>query len=191
VDKAASAYQDGMRWRKENHINSVLEEDFSEFEAKFPIYFDPPDKYGRPVIRVLLEDWDSHDIVLNDKNNQRYKRAAFKLAESIEECIRKHSDDTNGEVYQGVFVLDCTTLSRHVKNVGVKNMYAVLRLLKEVVTTLAANYPGFPAAIYVLNATTWFTSFFSAVKPFLHKNTLANLEIHGTNQILDWKSKVY
>ena len=54
-----------MHWRKEINIQAIFEEDFTEYEIKFPIHFDdPPDKYGRPGMYLY-----THTIYLYTRNN--------------------------------------------------------------------------------------------------------------------------
>jgi hypothetical protein len=76
----------------------------------------------------MWEDWNTKDMKFDDQENERYKRASFQLAERIEEFLKKHSlSDSkkgNGEFTRCVYVMDCTKMSDHIKDIGVRNIYA-------------------------------------------------------------------
>lgn len=39
---------ENLRWRKDNKMDTILEEDWSKFEEKFPYFVEGCDKEGRP-----------------------------------------------------------------------------------------------------------------------------------------------
>ncbi len=47
-----------MRWRKENKIDTILNEDWESFERDYRFEIQGCDKGGRPVVTVPVGDWD-------------------------------------------------------------------------------------------------------------------------------------
>ena len=75
------------------------------------------------VIRAHLGTWDNKNVEFNEELNNRYMRGAFKLAERVENAIKERLSETNGKVYQCVYVLDCHKISDHIKTIGLRNVY--------------------------------------------------------------------
>jgi len=56
--KAYSNFRMNIKWRKDNQMNTILNEDFSVQKEHLPIYVDGEDKQGRPIIAADAGQWD-------------------------------------------------------------------------------------------------------------------------------------
>lgn len=47
-----------LKWREENEIDKLLDEEFPEFDQEYNVYLEGCDPLNRPVLSVPLGDWD-------------------------------------------------------------------------------------------------------------------------------------
>lgn len=82
------AIKEAMQWRELNSMDSIDNEDFSDMEQDFPLYFDGVDKQGRIVMESHFGEWPVRTAVVGGKL-QRLNRYGVK---AIEDATRKVRD---------------------------------------------------------------------------------------------------
>lgn len=56
-----------LKWRADNKIDTILNEDFSNMREDFVIHTDSHDKKGRPIVAVNIGHWDLRAVVLQGR----------------------------------------------------------------------------------------------------------------------------
>jgi hypothetical protein len=51
-------YFQSIKWRVDNDIRKLLDEEFPEFDEEYNVYLEGCDTQNRPVISVPVGDWD-------------------------------------------------------------------------------------------------------------------------------------
>jgi len=88
LEAAEEMLLQNLEWRKENNMDDILNEDFSDFQGEYRYSIEGCDKEGRPVVSVFLGDWDLRKIVLSGQS-ERLRRYIDYLIEEVNVLIRK------------------------------------------------------------------------------------------------------
>ncbi|CAL8113431.1 unnamed protein product [Orchesella dallaii] len=100
---------DNLKWRQENDIDNLLNEDFSDFEIDYPYTTDTYDKTGRPMIAFTFGDWDIRKAVLAGQA-RRFTRYLDRAFEDVSKQIR--DKQARGEnVTQAQFLINLENFS--------------------------------------------------------------------------------
>ncbi|ODM88856.1 Protein real-time [Orchesella cincta] len=87
IPPAKAMLLESIKWRKDNNVKSILQENWSDMEQDFPATFNTIDKLNHPIVTMELGDWDFRAAVLVGKShrlnrylmyiNERYMRSVF------------------------------------------------------------------------------------------------------------------
>lgn len=81
------AIKEAIEWRTLNAMDDIENEDFSDLEADFPLYFDGLDRKGRVIMESHFGDWPLRTAVLSGKL-PRLKRYGVKAIEVATRKVR-------------------------------------------------------------------------------------------------------
>ncbi|OXA58587.1 Patellin-4 [Folsomia candida] len=153
-----------LRWRETNRMDTILEEDFSEFENDFPASTTGTDYEGRPLSIIDSSSWDVRKAVVTGKGDQ-LMRYGYRLMETgvqrVYEAQRRHEN-----------VTQATTLM---------NMKGI-SLYVNFVLAFEHHYPGMAHRVVLINTPASFEIVLAAVRPVMSKETREALVIFGTNK---------
>lgn len=170
-----------IKWREENDIDNILDEDFSDFDNEYRSYLEGCDKDGRPVISFYVGDWDlrRYQNVKNFNCQMKLKKSGcegpFFLGKKTgwldtpTNCLKSPQWMSVGCWRQGITWpraqsfsnLLISTLSpmpaQDVRSSKIFNKRLVrminagIPLLLHVVTSLQLHYPGYVHRVYAIN----------------------------------------
>ncbi|XP_022751614.1 patellin-4-like [Durio zibethinus] len=151
-----------LQWRKENNMDSILDEDLgNEFHST--AYLNGSDRQGHPVcynVFGVLSDEEMYNKTLGtEENREKFLRWRLQL---MEEGIEKL------DFYGGVSsLLQISDL----KNTPGPSKKEVRLIMKQVVGLLQDNYPEFVVKNIFINVPFWYYAFAALLSPFLTQRT--------------------
>lgn len=88
LQDSIAAIKEAMQWRELNSMDSIANEDFSDLEHDFPLYFDGVDKQGRVIMESHFGEWPVRSAVVSGKL-RRLNRYGVKAIEYATRKVRE------------------------------------------------------------------------------------------------------
>ncbi|XP_021968240.1 SEC14-like protein 2 [Folsomia candida] len=178
--KAAEAMlMENLQWRKDNDIDNILTEDWSDFEAAFPYEIHGCDKEGRPVISMSTGEWNVRGILLSGKL-ERAVRYYDKMFEETSTLIRQAQKDGDN-MTQFNLIMDFSNW-----NLVVHACPLCVSLYIRFYQSLETHYPGSMHTVWCINVPQLFNALWQISKEFLSSDTQALIKIYGRGRD-EWK----
>jgi hypothetical protein len=181
LDGAKEMLTKALKWRKENNMDNILNEDMTAIAHQFPFYIDGHDKEGRPIVVVHYGRWKPRRLIVSGKRKQVSRYLDF-ILEKWYEKIREDEARTGGNVTQGVFILDLNGYSL--------NEHACLSCVPvylEFMQHSADYYPYSTHRIYFLNTPRVAGTLLRILEPVADPGGWKTIRIHGVDKE-EWKS---
>ncbi|KAM3684094.1 hypothetical protein ACB098_11G017700 [Castanea mollissima] len=163
VNEAFEMLRNTLQWRKENNIDSILNENFdADFESL--AYMNGVDRQGHPVCYNnfgLLGDHEMYNKILGtQENREKFLRWRIQL---MEKGIQKLDFKPGGvcSMLQIIDLKDCPGPSKKEFRIAAR----------QVIVTLQDNYPEFAAKNVFINVPFWYYAFGALLLPFLTQRT--------------------
>ncbi|OXA42016.1 hypothetical protein Fcan01_23236 [Folsomia candida] len=87
IPAAARMLQENLRWREENEMDTVLEEDWTQFNNQYRFNLDGCDDNGAPVAVLFVGEWDMRRAVLAGQSD-KMRRFMDKCFEEVTTVLR-------------------------------------------------------------------------------------------------------
>ncbi|OMO93008.1 Cellular retinaldehyde binding/alpha-tocopherol transport [Corchorus capsularis] len=161
VFEAFDMLRNTLKWRSENNMDSILDEDLGkDFDPT--AFMNGTDRQGHPVcynvFGVLADDTMYTKTLATEENRDKFVRWRLQL---IEKGIDKLD-------FIGVSsILQITDL----KNTPGPSKKEVRLVMKQVISLLQDNYPEFVAKHIFINVPFWYYAFAALLSPFLTQRT--------------------
>ncbi|OXA54819.1 protein real-time isoform X2 [Folsomia candida] len=179
IQQAETAFKANLKWREENKIDSILDDDWTNFQDNF--YFDDTgtDYAGRPVIAADVSEWDVRNAVVSgDADN--LVRYMFRAVESGATRVRKSQENgQNVTQWQVVLNMDSFNLVQH-------GCLQCLPVYLRFITAHEAYYPFGADKIIIINTPAAFEIVLNLVRPVMSSAMRDSLHVFGTNKAV-WK----
>jgi len=175
ISAAKTMLLDAVKWRKNNNINEILKEDWSDLEQDFPASFDTQDKMNRPIATMEFSDWDFRSAVLTGKS-QRLNRYLTYIIERMVQNVFKAQEDGKS-VTRALVLLDLDGFSIR-RNACPACMPVLIRWA----ITMESYYPQFTQEIIFINAPSIVQVPFNVLRSFVNADTRDQLKILGSNK---------
>jgi len=88
VNAAQEQLLQHFEWRKENRIDQLDDEDWSDFQENFPWNLDGVDKEGRPLVQIVIKDSWNATKALENGQGDRLARWVYKFLEDASKLVR-------------------------------------------------------------------------------------------------------
>ncbi|OMO83156.1 hypothetical protein CCACVL1_11540 [Corchorus capsularis] len=159
VNDALQMLENILQWRKENNIDSILEEDFG-VDLASASYMNGTDKEGHPICYNICGVFENEELYKEtfgtEEKRGKFLRWRFQL---MEKGIQK-LDLKPGGVTSLLQIND-------LKNSPAPSRKEIRIVLKQIVAALQDNYPEFVARNIFINVPFWFYALNALLSPFL------------------------
>lgn len=174
IDHAETMLKNHLEWRKTNDVNSILEcQPHKVLQNYLPFVMLGHDKKGCVVRYVPSGNIDWIGIALSVKTEDLIRKVIYDTEDDIRE-LKKQSKKIGRTVNQCVFIHDLQNLSFATAT----NKRVILDLIS-IFNLYQNNYPEMLKAIYVINASMYFSMIFSALKKCISSSILNKIKIYG------------
>jgi len=175
LNAAEMMLRENLRWRKEDKIDSIKYEDFSDLASDYPQSIDTYDKAGQPMGVTDISQWDVRQAVLQGKG-QRLHRYTIGLVENItgQVCERQQK---GMNVTQVVVLLGAEGF-----NVIQQACPICLPLWIQFIIVIENYYPEWVDEFIVIDAPQAIQVVLTAVRPFFSRNTSNAIKVFGPNK---------
>ncbi|CAI0450413.1 unnamed protein product [Linum tenue] len=165
VDEAFEMLKNTLKWRKENNMDSILEEQDPQTDILEPVvYMEGRDREGNPIcynVYGLLGFDKSVDKLLGDEEKrERFLRWRIR---KMEQSVKELDFNPGGS---------CEILQiNDLKNTPLPSKKEVRLTTRKVAETLQDNYPEFVSKNIFINVPLWYYAFNTVLSPFLTPRT--------------------
>ncbi|CAL8098298.1 unnamed protein product [Orchesella dallaii] len=175
IDGAEKMLRETFKWRKENAIDNMRQENWSDIASDFHTTIDTYDRTGQPVGVIDIYDWDIRRAVLQGKG-QRLLRFVINLVENI--TTQMYERQELGMNVTQVVVLgnaDGFNLIQHACPL-------CLPLWIQFVQIIESYYPHVLDELIVIDAPATIQVLLEAVRPFLSRSNREAIKVFGPNR---------
>jgi hypothetical protein len=180
-EKALSALQHTLDWRKEHQVDTILERPHRKYhacKAIFPHYFCGRDTTDHVVFVQRPGHIDMHLAKANDVSTDELLQHYVYILEYCWNIIEPRLDQTMTSVID----LD---------GINFKSIMEMMSFVKQFVGMMSANYPQRSYKTLLVNTPMWFGGIFKLLKPLLRESTKAKIEIYSRGKKQDKALKEY
>ncbi|ODM89048.1 SEC14-like protein 2, partial [Orchesella cincta] len=175
VNSAESMLREHLKWRAENDIDNIQNEDWTDMLSDFHSTLDTHDKTGRPIAVLNIYEWDIRKAVLQGRS-KRFMRYVIRGVENI-----------TGQVYErqqkGMNVTQVVVLgSAEGFNLIQHGCPICLPLWIQFVQTIESHYPEALDELIIINATPLIKVVLETVRPILSKSNREAIKVFGVNK---------
>jgi len=180
VQDAESRFLKMLKWREENRMDTILLEDWSDLDKVLNTDVEGCDKEGRPVISIIMGDWDLRAIILTHGITRMHRYVDKMWEEAAVMLLRMLEDKQN--VTQGSFLFDLEQFSL------VTHACAnCLSFYFRNIITLQNNYPGMFHKVMFLNTPQIALPIWEALKGQMRPSFQESFSVHAKNK-KEWQS---
>lgn len=173
-DVASKALMSDLRWRAENHVDSISLQDVPrDFTERGLFFFHKADKFNRPCAILNLREYVREDG--SPSFNEVKKYIIFNAEVARRLLLDKSKESRDGPVLQYVIILD-------LKGAGVSTLS--LDLLRFTTDIFRHHFPGSVGAIFVLNYGWMYSGMWTLFKPILPEDALNRIFFLSENKEL-------
>ncbi|OXA55512.1 hypothetical protein Fcan01_09365, partial [Folsomia candida] len=170
---AENMIMQNVAWRKENQMDNVLKEDWSDFRKEYKYWIDGVDKEGRPILIIDVGEWDLRKASVTGQA-KRLGRYIDSIYEEINEKVRTMRLVEGKNVTQ--------------RKWGVPRVR--IPLATRVVTTYETHYPGNQHKTVLVNSKLScypqspgpFQTLLQILRPLMSQNTRDTQFIYGKKE---------
>ncbi|GFR01433.1 SEC14-like protein 2 [Trichonephila clavata] len=180
LDLAENMLRNHIAWRIANQIDSIL----TTYEAEeVVIKYIPLSRFGfdkdGAVVRYFdFGNMDAKGVLKSCKTSAAIK-GIVQMFEDDVSAMKKQSEKLGKNFQQWTYILDFDNYS-FAKATHKTTLEALVQLFMQ----YEANYPERLKAVYIINASVYFTLVFAIIKPLLSGNTIQKISIFGKD---GWK----
>ncbi|CCM00205.1 uncharacterized protein FIBRA_02233 [Fibroporia radiculosa] len=187
LDAATTMWATSQEWRKtiggvgiDELFNAEDPYDYPEREKVFdywPMWFHKTDKEGRPL-NIQLYGGINMPELYKHITPEKFWHSIVTTAESIPREVMPAASREAGKQIDGTFVIV------DLKGFGLTQFWQMRNMVRDSFQMTQDNYPEMMAKFFIINAPYSFTTIWSVVKLWIAKETLAKIDILGS----DYKS---
>eukprot|EP00246_Nothoceros_aenigmaticus_P018713 TRINITY_DN992_c0_g1_i1.p1 TRINITY_DN992_c0_g1~~TRINITY_DN992_c0_g1_i1.p1 ORF type:complete len:560 (+),score=96.94 TRINITY_DN992_c0_g1_i1:473-2152(+) len=186
VQKAKQMWEDMLRWRKENSIDTIVEDfafdEIEEVKKYYPQGHHGVDKEGRPVYIELIGKADPNKLVETTTLERYLKYHIIEFERTLK--IKFPACTVSAQRH-----ISATTTILDVAGCGLKNLSKTAReLIIGIQKIDGDNYPETLHRLYIVNAGSGFKTLWYTVKQFVDPGTVKKIQVLGNkfqNKLLD------
>jgi CRAL/TRIO domain/CRAL/TRIO, N-terminal domain len=184
--KVQLMFDNNLKWRQENKVDTIAEEDFPLMKDCFqfaPHNYMCIDRIGRPVyveryrnfdLKEMMKVTEVYKIVEREYMLRYFIYSYERLMNLILPALNKKGYEKHIE--QSVTILDLDGLA-FFNVLGKRD--EIQTFLKMVSSITQDNYPETMGRLFIVNAPMLFSALWSVVKGFLDAKTVKKISVHG------------
>ncbi|XP_021953391.2 SEC14-like protein 4 [Folsomia candida] len=179
IKAAEKMLTENLEWRKENDMENILNEDWSDFESNYPIELQGCDKEGRPVSSGNADDWDVRGVTVSGKLHRgiRYIDRVIEEASAIVRAMQENGDN----VTRLVQLIDMRQF-----NFVQHGCPVCITLYVYAIQTYRDHFPGTVHKVIMLNVPSYFLSIWRLIRHLLPEEERNLIVLHGRDETT-WK----
>jgi len=174
VPAALEMLKKALKWRNENDIDKILDEDYALFESDFKTYFEGCDREGRPIFAEFVGEWDIRTAVVAG-NIKKLTRYMIKKVEE-KDFILRELQKSGSNVSQANLIQEMSNF--HVLQHSCASCLPVTFSM----INLAQYYPHGSHSIWILNMPQLAIPLFDMFKPFIPADAKGRMRMYGRNK---------
>ncbi|CAL8109877.1 unnamed protein product [Orchesella dallaii] len=182
MDRAEEMLRQHLKWRSDNQLDQIDDEEWQDFETDYPLNKKGLDKNGRPLVQILFGEWDLRKAAVTGRTD-RLIRWIYKYFEDATKLVRKYQADGKN-VTQFTLIMDADGFSTisHACPLCMRVYFAISNIYEE-------HYPGSVDKIHIVNTPEPFRVIVRLLWPLLSQNTRQAINMMGTNR-REWQSQL-
>ncbi|ODM89745.1 SEC14-like protein 2 [Orchesella cincta] len=175
VRRAEKMFLENVRWRKENRLQTIEKEDFSDISDEYPYQMTGKDKQDRVVFVAFAGEWNIRNAIMTG----RAPRVLRYLDQGMEMVARdiRAMQSQGKNVTQADLILDLGQFSV-VTHACVQCLIRILDFLN----SYESHFPGMAHRIFFTNAPPTVQFVLDLVRQNCSKETRAAMKVYDTNR---------
>jgi len=183
IKAAEQLLMNDLKWRKEERMDTIDKEDWSDMEEEFPWYLDGYDISGKPILTANYDEWDVRKGVLSGKLQRLMRWMAYAQEAAVRRVRELQTQGKNITQWNFIINMNNFNLVQH----------ACVQCLP-IYTTFVSNYenhfPGSADKIMLLNTPEVFEVVLNLIRPIMSEQTREALKVYNNNKA-EWDPIVF
>ncbi|ODN02368.1 SEC14-like protein 2 [Orchesella cincta] len=180
INRAEEMLRQHLKWRTDNNLDNIENEDWQLFETEYPINQEGFDKQGRPLVQVNFGEWNLRKAAITGRMNKLI-RWTYKFFEDASKRVREQqTEGKNVTQFTAVMGLDGFSPLTHTCALCMRYYFTLLNVYEE-------QYNGNIDKTHALGVIEPVRVVIRLVLPLLSENTKQGMVFWGTNRD-EWKA---
>lgn len=145
VEQAEQMLRENLKWREENKIDTIGDEDWSDLQEDYPYTRDTRDKLGRPVGTISIGPWDIRAASYAGKMPRMHRYIAKLMEEATQGLYELQGMGINVTQWKVLLNLDGFGIRTHACT-------SCLSLYQTFASTYEDHYPGYADVFVLINS---------------------------------------
>jgi len=180
---AETLLMDDIKWRKQNRMDTIEHEDWSDMEEAYPWFVDGYDIYGKPIGTANWDEWDIRKGVLAGKLKKMMRWMTYGQETAVRRVRELQAQGKN--VTQWHFIINMNNFNLHQHACA-----QCMPLYTNFISTYEHHYPGSSDKIMLLNTPETFEVVLNLMRPLMSEQTQEALKIYSNNRN-EWEHIVF
>ncbi|XP_035707849.1 SEC14-like protein 2 [Folsomia candida] len=183
IEASETMFMRNLRWREENKMDTILNEEWSDLELNYPILMQGCDKIGRPVVSGQAGEWDVRGAILAGLYERGLRYVDRILEESV--VIVRKAQERGENMTQFVAVIDM----RHYSFVQHGCPLCVI-MYAYAAQSYRDHYPGSAHRVIMINVPSAFLAAWTLIRSALPEDERNLLVLYGRDEH-EWKTPLF
>ncbi|ODN03993.1 SEC14-like protein 2 [Orchesella cincta] len=183
VNQAETMLLENLKWRKENRMDNILNEDFSELDRDYPFQIQYEDKEGKPIVTANFGDWDIRKLAISGKISS-LNRHIDRGFEMVTDKVRK-LQESGKVVAQWDFIINMENYKLSTAGLLTMSSYVPVS-----VNTYENHFPAHADKIMLINTPAIFELVLNIIRPIMSPLTRQTLKVYNTNKE-QWQKELF
>ncbi|OXA51620.1 SEC14-like protein 2 [Folsomia candida] len=174
IPGANSLLRGHLKWRADNHMDTILLEDFAAFNESYPIY-EGEDYEGRPVLAGDAGEWDVRRGIVTGQQGKGERFVYREIERACQKVREKQGRGENVTRFQAIFDLKGFNLAQH-------GCIQCVSMYVNILLSFQDHYPFMADNVIIVNAPPFFRVVLDILRPFAQPPLRGLVKRFGTNK---------
>ncbi|CAL8085636.1 unnamed protein product [Orchesella dallaii] len=175
IEQAEQMLNENLRWRNQNRMDTILNEDWSEFRDKYPVYLDTVNREGMPILTSNFGDWDVRASALAGRMPKLIRYLSMNFEDAATKVRQFQNQGKNVSQYDFLINMENYNLIQ-------QGCPQCMVFFVSIVQTYENHYPGFANNMVLFNTPAIFELVLRVIRPLMSQVSRDALKVYGQDK---------
>jgi len=164
-----------LKWRAQEKMDQINDEDWSDMEIEYPYYLDGYDHEGKPILTANYDEWDIRKGVLSGKLQRLMRWMTKAQNDGVSKVRELQAEGKNITQWDFIINMNNFNLVQH-------GCIQCLPIYTTFVSNYENHFPGSCDKIILLNTPQVFEIVLNLIRPIMSQQTRDALKVYNNNR---------